>query len=79
MCKKWCILKALTKIAGLSMNYNELIKLMKKAGWQFERNGKGSHKIWFHPNRPNRVAVPDHGSKKIDPALLRGIKKQTGI
>ncbi len=34
------------------MNYDELTKLMKKAGWQFVRNGKGSHKIWKHPERP---------------------------
>ena len=61
------------------MNYNELTKLMKKAGWQFLRNGKGSHKIWAHPERKNQIAVPDHGSKEIDPALLRGIKKQAGI
>ena len=30
---------------GTAMNYSELTKLMEKAGWQFERDGKGSHKI----------------------------------
>lgn len=33
------------------MNYSELAKLMKQAGWHFERNGKGSHKVWRHPDR----------------------------
>ena len=61
------------------MNYNELTKLMKDAGWRFDRNGKGSHKIWVHPNRPNKIPVPDHGSKEINPGLVRGIKKQAGI
>ena len=64
---------------GAAMNYNELTKLMKQAGWQFCRNGNGSHKIWRHPERPNKIAVPDHGSKEIDPGLVRGIKKQAGI
>ena len=61
------------------MNYNELTKLMKAAGWQFERNGKGSHRIWRHPGRPRPIVVPDHGSKEIDPGLLRGIRRQAGI
>lgn len=61
------------------MNYNELTKLMKAAGWKFERNGKGSHKIWSHPDRQNKIPIPDHGSKEISPVLVKGIKKQAGI
>ncbi len=61
------------------MNYNELTKLMKAAGWQFERNTKGSHKIWIHPDRPGQISIPDHGSKEISPSLVSGIKKQAGI
>ncbi len=61
------------------MNYNELTKLMKQAGWQFYRNGNGSHKIWKHPERTNKIAIPDHGSKEIRPTLVRGIMKQAGI
>ncbi|MBR3648605.1 MAG: type II toxin-antitoxin system HicA family toxin, partial [Victivallales bacterium] len=30
-------------------------------------------------NGKNKLAVPDHGSKEIDPGLVRGIKKQAGI
>ena len=64
---------------GAAMNYNELTKLMKQAGWQFYRNGNGSHKIWKHPERANKIAIPDHGSKEIRPTLVRGIMKQAGI
>lgn len=64
---------------GTAMNYNELVKLLKQAGWRFYRSGKGSHQIWQHPERQNKLAVPDHGSKEIDPGLVRGIKKQAGI
>ena len=63
----------------MTMNYNELAKLMKDAGWHFERNGKGSHKIWRHPEKPNPIIIPDHGSKEINPGLVRGIKKQACI
>lgn len=61
------------------MNYNELAKLMKQAGWHFDRNGKGSHKIWRHPEKSNPITIPDHGSKEINPGLVRGIKRQAGI
>ena len=61
------------------MNYAELTKLLKKAGWFFDREGKGSHKIWRHPEREYQIPVPDHGSKEIKPGLVRGIKKQAGI
>ena len=58
------------------MNYNELLK---EAGWQFYRNTKGSHKIWKHPDRQNRIPIPDHGSKEINPNLVETIKKQAGL
>ena len=61
------------------MNYNELAKLMKNAGWQFDRNGKGSHKIWRHPERQYQIPIPDYGSKEIKPNLVRAIIKQAGI
>ena len=61
------------------MNYRELIKLMLVAGWYLERNGKGSHKIWRHPDRTDPIPIPDHGSKELNPSLVRGIKKKAGI
>ena len=61
------------------MNYAELTKLLKRAGWEIYRNGKGSHVIWCHPNRPDTIPVPNHGSKEISPNLVRGILKQAGL
>ncbi|MCR5380769.1 MAG: type II toxin-antitoxin system HicA family toxin [Lentisphaeria bacterium] len=61
------------------MNYNELTKLLKQAGWRFYRNGKGSHKIWIHPEMQYQIPIPDHGSKEIKPVLVKTIKKQAGI
>ena len=78
VCRKRCILMT-SKNQGAAMNYSELAKLLKLAGWYFERNGKGSHKIWRHPGRLYQIPVPDHGSKEIKPALVRAIKKQAGI
>ena len=61
------------------MKYRELTELMKAVGWYFERNGKGSHRIWRHPDKENPLTVPNHGSKEISPGLVRKIKKEAGI
>ena len=59
------------------MKYRELAELMKAAGWDFERNGKGSHRVWRKGNRI--IPIPDHGSKEINPGLVKAIKKQAGL
>ena len=61
------------------MNYAELAKLLKKAGWYLDRECKESHKIWKHDGIRKPVVVPDHGSKEISPSLLRGIMKESGL
>ena len=61
------------------MKYRELAELMEEAGWYFERNGTGSHRIWRHPQKDFPIPIPDHGSKEINPGLVKGIKKKAGI
>jgi len=61
------------------MNYNELVKLMKKAGWYLDRNAKGSHRLWRHPDRPYQITIPEHGSKELHAGLVKYIRKRAGI
>lgn len=61
------------------MNYRELTKEIQAIGWRFERNGKGSHKVWRHPDKREPIIIPDHGSKELNPGLVKAIKKQAGI
>lgn len=61
------------------MKYRELVELMKAAGWRFDRNGKGSHKIYRHPEKSYPITVPDHGGKELNPGLVKAIRKQAGI
>ncbi len=60
------------------MKVRELIKLVEKAGWVFEREGKGSHTIYIHPNKPNPLSIPVH-SGDIPKGTLNSILKQAGI
>lgn len=61
------------------MKANEFAKLIEKAGWQFEREGKDSHKIYKHQKFTNTISVPFHGKKDLGKGLLQKLKKQAGL
>lgn len=46
------------------MKSKEVIKLIQKDGWVFERQ-TGSHKIFKHPTKKRIVVIPDHGKDDI--------------
>lgn len=60
------------------MKAGEVIKLIEKDGWEFNRQ-KGSHKIFKHPIKRGIVVVPEHGKKDIPPGTLKSIKRQAGL
>ncbi len=61
------------------MTANELTKEMEKIGWYFEREGKGSHKIYRHKDFPYPISIPYHGKKDLSKGLLQKLKKQAGL
>lgn len=61
------------------MKYSELKRKLKKAGFNFERQGKGSHQIWYNKQSGKRIIFPDHGSKEIPKGTVAGIMKDAGI
>lgn len=60
------------------MKAKELIKLIQKNGWFFERQS-GSHKIFKHPTKKGIVVIPDHGKVDIKIGTLNPILKQAGL
>ena len=50
--------------------YKELIKKIRKAGFVFDRQAKGSHEIWYHPEKK----VPYYNSESFKTALKRCFK-----
>lgn len=60
------------------MKAKEVIKLIQKDGWFFERQS-GSHKIFKHPFKKGIVVVPDHAKEDIKPGTLGSILKQAGL
>lgn len=43
---------------GTAMNYNELVKLLKQAGWRFYRSGKGAIKYGSTQNGKINLPFP---------------------
>jgi len=58
---------------------NEVIHGLKKAGFVFDRQGKGSHEIWYNPVTKRRTTVPNHPGVEIHKGTLRAILKEAGL
>ncbi|MGV3633671.1 MAG: type II toxin-antitoxin system HicA family toxin [Pseudorhodoplanes sp.] len=37
--------------------YRDLVKLLRAAGYEFKRQGRGDHEIWWHPQSGVRLTV----------------------
>ena len=67
----------MTKLPILTSN--EVIRGLKKAGFVFDRQGKGSHEIWYNPVTKRRTTVPNHPGVEIHKGTLRAILKEAGL
>lgn len=59
------------------MSSADLIKELRKAGWQLARVN-GSHHVFTHQQRPGIVVVP-HPKKDLGKGLVKAIRQQAGI
>jgi predicted RNA binding protein YcfA (HicA-like mRNA interferase family) len=58
--------------------YKEVVRKLRKAGFVFDRNAKGSHEIWWHQTTRKRTTIPNHPGD-IPEGTLRAILKQADI
>lgn len=58
--------------------YSDLVKKIRRVGFVFDRQAKGSHEIWYHPEKKLRTTIPNH-SKPISKGVLRAIIHQIGM
>ena len=59
-------------------NYREITRKLKRQGFVFDRNAKGSHEIWWNPVTRVRVTIPNH-PKDMAEGTLRAILKQINM
>ena len=53
--------------------------VIKKAGFLFDRQAKGSHEIWYNPTTKRRTTVPNHPGVDIPKGTLKSIIKEAGL
>jgi len=58
--------------------YRDVIKRLKKRGFQFDRQAAGSHEIWYNPVSDRYTTIPNHPGDMPE-GTLRAIIKQAGI
>ena len=64
------------KLSGF--RYREIIRRLKRLGFQFDRQAAGSHEIWFNPMTHRYTTIPNHPGD-IPEGTLRAILKQAKV
>jgi len=64
------------RLAGFK--YRQIIKKLKKLGFEFDRQAAGSHEIWFNPATGKYTTIPNHPGDMPEGAL-KAILKQASI
>lgn len=66
----------MTKLSGYTAD--EIIRKLRRAGFVFDRQAKGSHEIWWNPQTRARTTVPRHPGD-IPEGTVRAILHQAKI
>jgi predicted RNA binding protein YcfA (HicA-like mRNA interferase family) len=58
--------------------YRQIIKKLKRLGFEFDRQAAGSHEIWHNPETHRYTTIPNHPGDMPE-GTLRAILKQSCI
>jgi predicted RNA binding protein YcfA (HicA-like mRNA interferase family) len=58
--------------------YNDVARKLRKLGFEFVRQGAGSHEIWRHPETNRKITIAFH-AREMPEGTLRKILRQAGI
>lgn len=61
-----------------SLTYRGVVEKLRQAGFEFDRQAKGSHEIWYNRESRRRVTVPNHPGD-IARGTLRAIIRESGL
>lgn len=61
------------------MSYREITSRLKKLGFRFFRQGKGSHELWVRDLDQKVIPVPHHRGKAIRKGTVGAIISEIGI
>ena len=58
--------------------YSDIVRKLKRLGFEFDRQAKGSHEIWWNPGTRARTTIPNHPGD-LPEGTLRAILREAGI
>jgi predicted RNA binding protein YcfA (HicA-like mRNA interferase family) len=58
--------------------YREVRAALEAAGWTVVRQ-RGSHEVWAHSEKPDRIVVAGKDSATVPPGTLCSIRRASGI
>lgn len=61
------------------MKYNEMIRILKKAGCYDTGKQQSGHPLWFSPITNKYFKVSNHGKEEVATGTMKAIKKAAGI
>lgn len=61
------------------LSYQDIVKRLKKLGFRFYRQGKGSHELWVRDNDGKVIPVPHHRGKNIRKGTVKAIINEIGL
>lgn len=64
------------RLAGF--NYREVTRRLRRLGFAFDRQARGSHEIWWNPVSRCRTTIPNHPGDLAEGTLV-AILKQAGV
>ncbi len=62
----------------MAKSYREVRRELLKAGWRVVRQA-GSHEIWAHQGRPERIVVAGRGGQTVPKGTLASIRRASGL
>jgi predicted RNA binding protein YcfA (HicA-like mRNA interferase family) len=64
------------KLAGFK--YADVVRKLRRLGFVFDRQAKGSHEIWWNPTTRTRTTIPNHPGD-IPEGTVRAILRVAGV
>ena len=64
------------RLAGFSST--DVIGRLRRAGFVFDRQAKGSHEIWWNPDTRKRTTIPRHPGD-LPEGTVAAIVKEAGL
>lgn len=64
------------RLAGF--DYRKCIKKLQRLGFEFDRQARGSHEIWWNSQTRARTTIPNHPGD-IPEGTIKAILKQASV